>query len=145
MVSPFHFPLMNLLSLLLKSIFGKNDFLEPRFNNQCYHLFSKYHHLNHTVSRVGTGRGRGKVCLLEWIPKWQNKIDAWFSGRLLSKMVRKSWIFHKSHNRKLCMGQKWQKLQIQDLLNEVYPKGQIFKMTLFSPIDLDKIMPKNPK
>ena len=40
------------------------------------------------------------------------------------------------------MGQKWQKLQIQDLLNEVYPKGQIFKMTLFSPIDLDKIMPK---
>ena len=30
------------------------------------------------------------------------------------------------------MGQKWQKLQIQDLLNKVYPKGQIFKMTLFS-------------
>ena len=82
---------------------------------------------------------------VEWIPKWQNKIDAWFSGRLFSKMVRKSWIFHISHNRKLCMGQKWQKLQIQDLLNEVYPKGLIFKMTLFSPIDLDKIMPKNPK
>ena len=38
-----------------------------------------------------------------------------------------------------------QKLQIQDLLNEVYPKGLIFKMTLFSLIDLDKIMPKNPK
>ena len=37
---------------------------------------------------------------------------------------------------------KWQKLQIQDLLNEVYQKGVIFKMTLFSPIDLDKIMPK---
>ena len=85
------------------------------------------------------------LCLLEWIPKWQNKIDAWFSGRLFSKMARKSWIFHISHNRKLCMGQKWQKLQIQDLLNEVYPKGLIFKMTLFSPIDLDKIMPKNPK
>ena len=43
------------------------------------------------------------------------------------------------------MGQKWQKLQIQDLLNKVHPKGQIFKMTLFSPIDLDKLMPKNPK
>ena len=83
--------------------------------------------------------------IVEWIPKWQNKIDAWFSGRLFSKMARKSWIFHISHNRKLCMGQKWQKLQIQDLLNEVYPKGLIFKMTLFSPIDLDKIMPKNPK
>ena len=40
------------------------------------------------------------------------------------------------------MGQKWQILQIQDLLNEVYLKGQIFKMTLFSPIDLDKIIPK---
>ena len=85
------------------------------------------------------------IKILEWIPKWQNKIDAWFSGRLFSKMARKSWIFHISHNRKLCMGQKWQKLQIQDLLNEVYPKGLIFKMTLFSPIDLDKIMPKNPK
>ena len=24
------------------------------------------------------------------------------------------------------MGQKWQKLQIQELLNEVYPKGQFF-------------------
>ena len=43
------------------------------------------------------------------------------------------------------MGQKWQKLQIQDLLNEVYLKGQIFKMTLFSPIGLDEIMLKNPK
>ena len=83
--------------------------------------------------------------IVEWIPKLQNRIDAWFSGRLLSKMAIKSWNFHISHNRKLCMGQKWQKLQIQDLLNEVYPKGQIFKMTLFSPIDLDKIMPKNPK
>ena len=31
------------------------------------------------------------------------------------------------------------------LLNEVYLKGQIFKMTLFSPIDLDKIMPKKSK
>ena len=49
------------------------------------------------------------------------------------------------HNGKLCMGQKWQKLQIQDLLSKVYPKGLIFKMTLFSLIDLDKIMPKNPK
>ena len=43
------------------------------------------------------------------------------------------------------MGQKWQKLQIQDLLNEVYPKGQIFKMTLFSPKDLDKIMQRKSK
>ena len=43
------------------------------------------------------------------------------------------------------MGQKCKILQIQDLLNEVYPKGLIFKMTLFSPIDLDKIRPKNPK
>ena len=43
------------------------------------------------------------------------------------------------------MGQKWQKLQLQDLLNEVYPKGQILKMTLFPSIDLDKVMPKNPK
>ena len=43
------------------------------------------------------------------------------------------------------MGQKWQKLQIQELLNEVHPKGLIFKMTLFSLIDIDKIMPKNPK
>ena len=31
------------------------------------------------------------------------------------------------------------------LLNEMYPKGQIFKMTLFSSIDLDKKMQKNPK
>ena len=31
------------------------------------------------------------------------------------------------------------------LLNEMYPKGQILKMTLFSSIDLDKKMPKNPK
>ena len=31
------------------------------------------------------------------------------------------------------------------LFNKVYPKGQIFKMTLFFPLDLDKIMPKNPK
>ena len=43
------------------------------------------------------------------------------------------------------MGQKWQKLQIQDLLNEVYPKGLIFKMKLFSLIDLDEIMLKNTK
>ena len=43
------------------------------------------------------------------------------------------------------MGQKRQKLQIQELINEVYPKGLIFKMTLFSLIGLDKIMPKNPK
>ena len=28
--------------------------------------------------------------------------------------------------------QKWRKLQIQDLLNKVNPKEQIFKMTLFS-------------
>ena len=47
--------------------------------------------------------------------------------------------------RKLCMGQKGQKLQIQDLLNEVYPKGLIFKMTLFSSIDLDRIIPKKSK
>ena len=40
------------------------------------------------------------------------------------------------------MGQKWQKLQIQDLINEVYPKGLNFKMTLFPSIDLDKIMIK---
>ena len=83
--------------------------------------------------------------LVEWIPKWQNKIDTWFSGRLFSKMARKSWIFHINHNRKLCMGQKWQKLQIQDLLSKVCPKGQIFKMTLFSSIDLDKIRPKKLK
>ena len=88
---------------------------------------------------------RGEIALLEWIPKWQNKTDAWFSDRIFSKMARKSWIFHINHNRKLCMGQKWQKLQIQELLNEVYPKGIIFEMTLFSLIDLDKIMPKNPK
>ena len=89
--------------------------------------------------------GQWKVYSLEWIPKWQNKIDAWFSGRLFSKMAIKCWIFHISHNRKLCMGQKWQKLKIQDLLNKVYPKGLIFKRTIFFPIDLDKIMPKNPK
>ena len=43
------------------------------------------------------------------------------------------------------MEQKWQKLQMQELLNEVYQKGLIFRMTLFSLIDLDKIMPKNQK
>ena len=43
------------------------------------------------------------------------------------------------------MGQKWQKLQIQELLYELYLKGLISKMTLFSLIDLDKIMPKNQK
>ena len=37
------------------------------------------------------------------------------------------------------MGQKWQKFQIQDLLDKVYPKGLIFKMTLFSSIDLERI------
>ena len=40
------------------------------------------------------------------------------------------------------MVQKWQKLQIQALLDKVNPKGHIFKMTLFIPIDLDKIMQK---
>ena len=43
------------------------------------------------------------------------------------------------------MGQKWQKLQIQELLNEAYPEGLIFKMTLFSRLDLHKIMPKKSK
>ena len=28
---------------------------------------------------------------------------------------------------------------------KAYPKGQIFNMMLFSPIDLNKIMPKNQK
>ena len=43
------------------------------------------------------------------------------------------------------MGQTLQKHQIQDLLNKVHPKGQIFKMTLLSPIDLDEIKPCSKK
>ena len=41
----------------------------------------------------------------------------------------------------------WQKLKIQYmyLLNEMYPKGQIFKKTLFSSIDLDKKNAKKSK
>ena len=35
--------------------------------------------------------------------------------------------------------------KIQDLLNEVYPKGMIFKMMLLSPTGLDKIMLESPK
>ena len=46
---------------------------------------------------------------------------------------------------KLCLGQKWRKLQLQDLLNEVYPKGIIFKMTLFSQINLVESMLKDVK
>ena len=38
------------------------------------------------------------------------------------------------------------KLEIQNLLNnKVYPKGLSFKTTLCFLIDLDKMMPKNPK
>ena len=54
------------------------------------------------------------------------KIDALFSGRLFSKMAKKVhfWISDIIEN-KLCMVQKWQKLQIQDLFKEMYPKVQI--------------------
>ena len=41
------------------------------------------------------------------------------------------------------MGQNWQKLQIQDLPNKVYPKGQIQEITIFFLIDLNKIRLKN--
>ena len=41
--------------------------------------------------------------MVEWIPKSQNKNDAWFSGIFFSKMARKSSIFHIRHDRKYAL------------------------------------------
>ena len=40
------------------------------------------------------------IKILEWIPKWQNKIDAWFSVRLFSKLIRKVLILNIGYNEK---------------------------------------------
>ena len=68
--------------------------------------------------------------------RWDNlqkKIDALFSGRLFSKMAKKVhfWISDIIEN-KLCMVQKWQKLQIQDLfkVGRISAAGQLVQPEL---------------
>ena len=73
----------------------------------------------------------------------QNNIDTCFSGRLFSKMARNSWIFHISHNGKLCIRQKWQKTPNTKTKWIVSKRVNFQNCTIF-PIDLDKIIPKIP-
>ena len=51
------------------------------------------------------------------------------------------WFVHAPRVESKIVQQNWQKLQIKDLLNKMYPKGQIKAI----PIGPDKIRPKNSK
>ena len=70
-----------------------------------------------------TKRRQNWIFLIDWIPKWQNKIDARFS---VSKMARKSQIFHIGFKQK----GSWNKRSKVHFLKEGLPKT---KLKLNSP------------
>ena len=91
------------------------------------HTFRKYYYFNlyiHLILVLSPTQSN-KDWILEGISKWQNKIDAWFSGLLFAKLARKSLIFHISSNCAWGKSEKNSKYKIY--LMKCIQKGKFWK------------------